>query len=79
MATAATRDIDQTAETFFRSRLTDNQDIAAAQAATTIAIPPILQISFTKAEINNNGPHYKARLEPEWQPRTFYISKTSLK
>ena len=78
MATAATHDIDQT-ETFFRSRPTDNQDIAAAQAAITIAILPILQISFIKAEINNNGPHYKARSEPEWQLRTFYTSKTSLK
>jgi hypothetical protein len=78
LATAATRDTDQT-EIFSRSRLTDNQDIAAAQAATTIAIPPILQISFIKAEINNNGPHYKARSEPEWQLRTFYTSKTSLK
>jgi hypothetical protein len=76
LATAATRDTDQT-EIFSRSRLTDNQDIAAAQAATTIAIPPILQI--IKAEINNNnGPHYKARSEPEWQLRTFYTSKTSL-
>jgi hypothetical protein len=78
LATAATRDTDQT-EIFSRSRLTDNQDIAAAQAATTIAIQPILQISFIKAEINNNGPHYKARSEPEWQLRTFYTSKTSLK
>jgi hypothetical protein len=78
LATAATRDTDR-AEIFSRSRLTDNQDIAAAQAATTIATPPILQISFIKAETNNNGQLYKARSEPEWLPRTFCISKTSPK
>jgi hypothetical protein len=76
-ATAATQDTEP--ETLSRSRPIDNQDIAAFQAATTIATQLTLQISFIKAEINSNGPHCKARSEPEWQPRIFYIWKTSQK
>jgi hypothetical protein len=44
-----------------------------------IATQPTLQILSTKAEISNNGPHCRARSEPDWPPKISCIWKTNLK
>jgi hypothetical protein len=46
---------------------------------TPIATHPTQQILSTKEETSSNGPHCKARSEPDWPPKTSCIWKTNWK